>query len=210
MSLSVYMKCMQHVVLCAHAWGHEHVCECMVYLHCALPDTCLCTASSSCQTKYSWPAAPAWFSPWIYTLLAYHKHTNSVTFCVQPKDCRQEKKFLCNHVVFFPSFLCGCVFSLSPLLQLWWRDEACRAIFCVLQFALPPVMIVLGDDLDNVTHPEANSSFLAWDEFIFGGVILKLSPYVDLGWKVQRLDEGFRNRQWHVDWDKWVMQMLRN
>lgn len=36
----------------------------MEYLHCALPDIYLCTASFSCQTRYSWPVAPAWSSPW--------------------------------------------------------------------------------------------------------------------------------------------------
>lgn len=43
------------------------------YLRCALPDIYLCTASSSCQTRYSWPAAPAWSSPWRCTPLACQK-----------------------------------------------------------------------------------------------------------------------------------------
>lgn len=72
---------------------------------------------------------------------------------------------------------CGCI---SPLLQLWRWDEACCAIFCVLQLALPPVVVILGDNLDDVTHPKANAGLLAGDELIFGGVIFKLSPYVDL------------------------------
>lgn len=41
-------------------------------------------------------------------------------------------------------------------------------------------MVILGDDLDDVTHPEANARLLAGDEFVFGGVILKLSPHIDL------------------------------
>lgn len=77
--------------VCMHVGGdeadlfykHMHDTECMVYLRCALPNTCLCTASSSCQTRYSWPAAPASSSPWLYTPLAYHKHTH--THCHFPK-----------------------------------------------------------------------------------------------------------------------------
>lgn len=90
--------------------------------------------------------------------------------------------FCCN----LPASVC---FPLSPLLQLWRRDEACRAIFCVLQLALPPVVVILGDDLDDVAHPEADAGLLAGDEFVFGGVIFKLSPHVDLWREAQRLDE---------------------
>lgn len=42
------------------------------YLHCALPNICLCTAFFSFQTKYSWPVAPVWSSPWQYKQLAWH------------------------------------------------------------------------------------------------------------------------------------------
>lgn len=41
-------------------------------------------------------------------------------------------------------------------------------------------MIVLGDDLDDVAHPEANACLLTWDEVIFRRVILKLSTYINL------------------------------
>jgi len=78
-------------VKCTHAHMHVIVdvcvcvCVCMAYLHCALPDTCLCTASSSCQTRCSWPAAPASSSPWRYTPPAYQ---NTHEQC-QLKDWRR-------------------------------------------------------------------------------------------------------------------------
>lgn len=48
-------------------------------------------------------------------------------------------------------------------------------------------MVILGDDLDDVAYPEANSSLLAGDELIFGGVIFKLGPHVDLWPKAEML-----------------------
>lgn len=41
-------------------------------------------------------------------------------------------------------------------------------------------MVVLGDDLNDVAHPEANARLFAGDEVIFRRVILKLSAYVNL------------------------------
>ena len=68
----------------------------------------------------------------------------------------------------------------SPLLQLWGGDKACGAVLGVLQLALPPVVVVLGDDLNDVTHPEANARLLARDEVVFRRVVLKLSTHVNL------------------------------
>lgn len=41
-------------------------------------------------------------------------------------------------------------------------------------------MVVLGDDLNNVPHPEANACLLTGNEVVFGWVILKLGTNVDL------------------------------
>lgn len=79
-----------------------------------------------------------------------------------------------------------CLF-LSPFLQLWWRDEASCTIFCFLLLTLPPVVVIFGDNLKDVTHPEANASLLAGNKFIFGGVVFKLSSHIDLWQRVQRL-----------------------
>jgi len=68
----------------------------------------------------------------------------------------------------------------SPLLQLGRGHEARRAVLGVLQLALPPVVVVLGDDLDDVTHLEADAGLLAWDEVVFRRVVLELSADVDL------------------------------
>lgn len=67
-----------------------------------------------------------------------------------------------------------------PLLQLWWWNEACGPVLGVLQLSLPPVVVVLGDDLNDVAHSEANACLLTGNEVIFGWVILKLGTNVDL------------------------------
>lgn len=52
-------------------------------------------------------------------------------------------------------------------------------------------MIILGYDLDDVAHTEANAGLLAGDELILGGVIFKLGPHVDLRRKAQMLDRWY-------------------
>ena len=68
----------------------------------------------------------------------------------------------------------------SPLLQLRRGDESRSAVLGVLQLSLPPVVVILGDDLNDVAHPEANASLLARDEVVLGRVVLELSTDVDL------------------------------
>lgn len=41
-------------------------------------------------------------------------------------------------------------------------------------------MIVLTDDLNDVTNPEANPRFFTWNEVVFSGVILELRSHVYL------------------------------
>ena len=67
-----------------------------------------------------------------------------------------------------------------PLLQLRRGNESGGGVLGVLQLALPPVVVVLGDDLDDVAHAEAHPRLLAGDELVPGGVVLELSPDVDL------------------------------
>ena len=67
-----------------------------------------------------------------------------------------------------------------PLLQLRRGNESGGGVLGVLQLALPPVVVVLGDDLDDVAHAEANARLLARDEVVLGGVVLKLGTHVDL------------------------------
>lgn len=59
-----------------------------MYLRCVLPNTCLCTASSSCQTRCSWPAAPAWSFPWLCTPLACHTYTVMVKMKAELRYCK--------------------------------------------------------------------------------------------------------------------------
>lgn len=51
-------------------------------------------------------------------------------------------------------------------------------------------MVILVDDLDDVSHSETNACFFARDELIFGWVVLKLSPHIDL--KGERDDQGYQ------------------
>lgn len=46
-------------------------------------------------------------------------------------------------------------------------------------------MVILVDDLDDVSHSEANACFFAGDEVVFGWIILKLRPDIDLKRKRQ-------------------------
>lgn len=100
---------LQRVVLCAHAWHYAS--EWTVYLRCVLPNTCLCTASSSCQTRCSWPAAPAWSFPWLCTPLACHTYTVIVKMKAELRYCKFWGK---KRVVSMWSW-CHCVFSLTTL-----------------------------------------------------------------------------------------------
>lgn len=67
-----------------------------------------------------------------------------------------------------------------PFLKLRGRNETRSAVFGVFQFALPPIVIVLADDLDDVTHAEPDASLLAGNEVVLGGVIFKLCSHIDL------------------------------
>lgn len=49
-------------------------------------------------------------------------------------------------------------------------------------------MVVLTDDLDDVTHPEADPGLLTGNEVILGGVVLKLGTHVDLREETEECD----------------------
>lgn len=67
-----------------------------------------------------------------------------------------------------------------PLLEFRWGNESRSAILGVFQFALPPVMVIFVDNLDYVTHSEANPCLFTGDEVILHRVILELCSYIDL------------------------------
>lgn len=67
-----------------------------------------------------------------------------------------------------------------PFLKFRRRNETCSSIFGVFQFTLPPIVIILTNNLDNVTNSESNASFFAGDEVILGWIIFKLCSYIDL------------------------------
>lgn len=67
-----------------------------------------------------------------------------------------------------------------PFLEFRGRNETCSSIFGVFQFTLPPIVIILTNNLDDVTNSESNASFFAGDEVILGWIIFKLCSYIDL------------------------------
>lgn len=67
-----------------------------------------------------------------------------------------------------------------PLLELWGRDEPRRLGAGALHAALPPVAVILVDDLNHVAGLELQPRFLAGDQAVFFGVIVKLRPHEHL------------------------------
>lgn len=67
-----------------------------------------------------------------------------------------------------------------PLLQLWGGDKSCKVGSVALHSALPPVGILLVDDLNDVTGLKLKAGFFAWDDVIFGWVVVKLGSHVHL------------------------------
>lgn len=67
-----------------------------------------------------------------------------------------------------------------PFLELRGGDESGKIGGVALHSALPPVWILLVDDLNDVTRLKFKAGFFARDEVIFGWVIVKLGPHVHL------------------------------
>lgn len=67
-----------------------------------------------------------------------------------------------------------------PFLELWGGDESGEVSSTALHSALPPVGILLVDDLNDVTGLKLEAGFFAWDEVILGRVVVKLGPHIHL------------------------------
>lgn len=67
-----------------------------------------------------------------------------------------------------------------PFLELWRRYESSKVSSTALHSALPPVWILLVDDLNDVPSLKLQTCLFAWDEVICGRVIIELSPHVHL------------------------------
>ncbi len=94
----------------------------------------------------------------------------------------------------------------SPLLKFRWGNQSCCAVLCVFQLALPPVMVIFVDNLDYVTHPEANPCLFTGDEVILHRIILELCPHIDLRKDNQSKSEkpysGTDTAQERTDWQR--------
>lgn len=67
-----------------------------------------------------------------------------------------------------------------PFLELRGWDESGKVSGVTLHSALPPVGILLVDDLNDVTCLKFKAGFFARDEVVFGWVVVKLGPHVHL------------------------------
>lgn len=65
-------------------------------------------------------------------------------------------------------------------------NKTCSTVFGVLQFTLPPVVIVFANDLDNITNSESDASFFARNEVILCWIIFKLCSYIYLQRRVYK------------------------
>lgn len=87
--------------------------------------------------------------------------------------------------------VCFCFFL--PFLELWGRDQAGKVGRVIPHSALPPVGILLVDDLNDVACLKFEAGLLAGDEVVHVGVIVKLGPHVHL-WA----DRTFHSSLWWV------------
>ena len=80
--------------------------------------------------------------------------------------------------------LCGRRGSLStggsPFLQLRGGDQACWLLGRAFHPPLPPVTVILVDDLDDVPCDELQSRLLARDQVVLSGIIVKLRTHEHL------------------------------
>lgn len=70
--------------------------------------------------------------------------------------------------------------SRLPFLELWGGDESGKVSSTALHSALPPVGILLVDDLNDVTGLKLEAGFFTWDDVILGRVVVKLGPHIHL------------------------------
>lgn len=67
-----------------------------------------------------------------------------------------------------------------PFLQLRRRDESCRLTAGALHPALPPVAVILVYDFNHIASLKLQPCFLAGDQVVFSGIVVKLCPHEHL------------------------------
>ncbi len=70
--------------------------------------------------------------------------------------------------------------QIVPFLKFWRREESCEVCGGVVHLSLPPVWILLINNLNDVTRLEFQAGFFARDKFIFDRVIVKLCSHIRL------------------------------
>lgn len=70
--------------------------------------------------------------------------------------------------------------NLLPLLEFWRGYQSGEVDGAALHSALPPVWVLLVDDVDDVARLELQTGLFARNEVVRGRVVVELSPHVHL------------------------------
>ena len=72
------------------------------------------------------------------------------------------------------------VWSNLPFLKLWWWNKTRWRVWNIGHSRLPPVVVVLADDLQDVSCTEPDTSLLARDQIVRAWIIFELSFHINL------------------------------
>lgn len=148
---------------------------------CAWPGTCLCTSSSS-QTgcRSGCPPWPCFYSPPSWRQKKRSRSSwEHFGLSAAVRRWRGTSRQMWHRGAGGGSLI-GHDGARLPFLQLRGGDQPGEVGSAALHSALPPVGILLVDDLDDVTGLELQARLFARDEVILGGVVVELRPHVHL------------------------------
>lgn len=148
---------------------------------CAWPGTCLCTSSSS-QTgcRSGCPLWPCFYSPPSWRQKKRSRSSwEHFGLSAAVRRWRGTSRQMWHRGAGGGSLI-GHDGARLPFLQLRGGDQPGEVGSAALHSALPPVGILLVDDLDDVTGLELQARLFARDEVILGGVVVELRPHVHL------------------------------
>lgn len=175
--------CFSHTVQlrCRNRPGNETWLPRFTHWSCAWPGTCLCTSSSS-QTgcRSGCPPWPCFYSPPSWRQKKRSRSSwEHFGLSAAVSRWRGTSRQMWHRGAGGGSLI-GHDGARLPFLQLRGGDQPGEVGSAALHSALPPVGILLVDDLDDVTGLELQARLFARDEVILGGVVVELRPHVHL------------------------------
>lgn len=72
------------------------------------------------------------------------------------------------------------LFSLRSLFPTWNESSQRLVLFVSVPISLPPVGIVLADDVQDVSLLKTQPQLSTWQERVIGGIIVEVSSHVHL------------------------------